>query len=329
MSSSAVRKGDVARPGQVTSKAIAVVGADGFVGSSLASSLGAKRIVYGACGDGEVHVTQAKQALREADVVINAGGFRVRPGCTYEDYQRVHQGATAAIVPWIRPGATLLHVSSGSILGSSKDRKLSARMMPHPETFPAPAYAMAKYEADQFVADAAARQGFRVIYLMPAVVYAENGSGMVQTMIGLAKKGTALRVYPRDARHHLCHANLLAEVFTRVIELGDSLPDRSRFLAADPYTVTNRELEELIHRYAGRKLRTMPLPVGLLAAIFTRTFHSKIPKLDLKTWGEIFGVLNYDTEYDATETFQVLGIDPSRFSMGKTLEPLIRGALQS
>lgn len=328
MSTSAVRTiGVVARPGRVT-KTIAIVGADGFVGSSLASALGAKRVVYGACLEGETHVTQAREVLESADVVINSGGFRVRPGCSYADYQRVHQGATAAIVPWVRKGALFLNVSSGSILGSSKAQRLSAQMTPHPETFPAPAYAKAKFESDQFVEQAAERYGFRAIFLMPAVVYAASGSGMVQTMIDLARKGTALRVYPRDARHHLCHSSLLAEVFDRVIEQADSLPDRSRFLVADPYTVTNRELEALIHRYAQRKLRTLPLPVGLLSTMFTHTFHSKVPKLDLKTWGEIFGVLNYNTEYDPTDTFQKLGIDSAQYSMEQTLVPLIREAFK-
>jgi nucleoside-diphosphate-sugar epimerase len=327
MSTSAVTKRVSPQP--CTTKAIAIVGADGFVGSSLAAVLGAKRVVYGPCGNGDVHVTQAKAVLQEADIVINAGGFRVRPGCTAEDYRRVHQGATAAITPWIRKGATLLHISSASIMGSSKDRKLGVGMTPDPATFPAPAYATAKFEADRFVEQAAAQQGFRVFFLLPAVVYAPQGAGMIETMIRLAKKGTALRLYPRDSVHHLCHANLLVETFTRVIEQSDSLPDRSRFLVADPYTVSNRELEAMIERYAGRKLRTLPLPVGLLSAVLSRTFHSKVPKLDLKTWGEIFGVLNYDTEYDPSDTYRLLGIDAAQYSMEKTLEPLIREAFAS
>jgi nucleoside-diphosphate-sugar epimerase len=302
------------------------VGADGFLGSFLAGSFGAKRVVYGPCAGEDVHVSQAKQMLHQADVVINAGGFRVRPGCTYADYQRSHQGAAEAITPWIRPGALLLHISSASIMGSSKTQKLGVGLPPNPATFPSPAYAMAKFEADQFVERAAARFGFRVIYLMPAVVYGPQGAGMIETMIRLAKKGLALRLYPRNARHHLCHTDLLIEIFARVIEQSDSLPHLSRFLVADPCTVTNRELEAMIARYAGRRLRTVPLPVGLLSSALQHT--SRIPKLDLKTWGEIFGVLNYDTEYDASDTFRALGIDPAEYSMEKTLEPLIREALQ-
>jgi nucleoside-diphosphate-sugar epimerase len=327
MSTSLVTNSNLPRPEKRT-KTVAVVGADGFVGSALAEALAAKRIMYGPCGEGDVHVSQAQAVLQQADVVINAGGFRVRPGCTYEDYQRSHQGATAAITPWIRKGALLLHISSASVMGKSKDRKLGVSMPLNPETFPSPAYAKAKLEADLFVEMAAARQGFRVIYPMPAVVYAPKGAGMVESMIQLAKKGTALRLYPRDARHHLCHSQLLVEAFRRMVEHSDSLPHLSRFIIADPYTVTNRELEEMIQRYAGRKLRILPIPVGLLSAVLTHTFHSRTPKLDLKTWGEIFGVLNYDTAYDPSDTYRVLGIDPAQYSIEQTLDPLIREAFE-
>jgi nucleoside-diphosphate-sugar epimerase len=307
---------------------IAVVGADGFLGGCLADAFAGKRIVYGPCQNGDVHVSAAQELLQQADIVINAGGFRVRPGCTYADYQRSHQGATAAIVPCIRRDALLVHISSASVLGSAKTQKLGAQAIPNPKTFPAPAYAMAKLEADRFVEQAAAAHGFRVIFIRPAVVYSPNGAGMIETMIRLAKRGVTLRLYPRSARHHLCHTSLLVDVFRRVIEQSDRLPHLSCFIAADPYTITNRELEAMIQRHLPGKRTVVPMPVGLMSAVLKRTFHSRIPKLDLKTWGEIFGVLNYDTEYDPSDTFTALGLNPSRYSMEKTLEPLIREALQ-
>src|SRR6266581_2227553 len=195
-----------------TQQSIAIVGADGFVGGSLAEALQATRIVYGTARNGDVHVTQAKSVLRSADRIINAGGFRVRPGCTYADYQRSHEGATSAIVPAIRKGALLIHISSASVLGKSKNQGLGNQTAPDPTTFPSPSYALAKLEADQFVTRAAAEGGFRVIFLRPAVVYAQNGAGMVDTLIKLAKRGITLRVYPRNGRHHLCHMKLLVDV---------------------------------------------------------------------------------------------------------------------
>ena len=127
----------------------AVVGADGFVGSGLASALGAKRIVYGPTLDGDVHIARAKELLGQADVVINCGGFRVRPGCDYGDYQRSHEGSTSAFAPWIRKDALLLHISSASVLG--KGQGLGNQTPPNPETFPSPAYALAKLEEDRYL----------------------------------------------------------------------------------------------------------------------------------------------------------------------------------
>src|SRR6266404_1201319 len=67
-----------------------VVGADGLVGGGLAKALQGKRIVSGPSRNGDTHITQAEGLLRQSDGVVNCGGFRVRPGCTYADYRRSH-----------------------------------------------------------------------------------------------------------------------------------------------------------------------------------------------------------------------------------------------
>src|SRR6266705_3392217 len=297
---------------------LAVVGADGFVGGNLASALQAKKIVYGPCRIGDIHITQAEELLKQADVVINAAGFRVRPGCTYADYQQSHEGATARLVPQIREGALLLHISSASVLGKSKHQKLGLQTQANPTAFPCPAYALAKLETDQFLEKASAEHGFKVIFLRPAVIYSPNGASMIETLMRLAKRGITLRLHPREARHHLCHTSLLAEVTRRVIEKRDHLPHLSRFIVADPFTVTNRQLENMIRRCVAAKTLTVPIPSGLVTALLSHTFHSKNPKLDFKTRGEIFGVLNMDSEYDPSETFTTLGIDASQYAIEKT-----------
>jgi nucleoside-diphosphate-sugar epimerase len=310
-----------------TEPLIAVVGADGFLGGHLAEALQAARVVYGPCHEGDVHIGQAEGLLRKADIIINASGFRVRPGLAFADYQQCHRGATSAFAPWVRQGALLLHISSAAVLGKSKDKKLGDQASPTPETFPCPAYALAKFEADQFLQRTAAEGGFRVIFLRPAVVYAPRGSGMVDTMVELAKRGIILRLYPQDARHHLCDIKLLVEVVRRVIQQGD-LRQLSSLVVADPYTVTNRQLETMIRRHLTRRSVTIPIPVALMSRLFRLSFHSRNPKLDLPTWGEILGVLNLDTVYDPFETFRLLGIDSSEYSLEKTLLPLIQEALE-
>src|SRR5690242_5855142 len=86
--------------GSNTKPLVVVVGADGFVGGGLAKALQAetssqiKTVVYGPASDSDVHISRAEDLIRRADIVLNCGGFRVRPGCDYRDYQRSHQGST-------------------------------------------------------------------------------------------------------------------------------------------------------------------------------------------------------------------------------------------
>ena len=304
---------------------IAVVGADGFVGNGLARALNARRIVYGPPQTGEIHVRACSALLREADVVVVAHGFRVRPGCNAADYQRSHAAATAALAPHVRQGALLLHISSASVLGTGVG--LGNRTPPNPSGFPAPAYAVAKLEEDRYLERASAEFGFRVVFLRPAVVYSAHGAGMIDTVLKLARQRIVLRCYPRAARHHLCHMDLLAEVARRVVARSD-LPDRSYLVVADPFTITNAELEAMTRAARPRGTVTLPLPLPLLSRLLRSTFHSRIPRFDLRTQGEILGVLHMDTVYDPSETMRVLGIDPANYGRDQTLQPIVNQALR-
>jgi nucleoside-diphosphate-sugar epimerase len=310
-----------------TKPLIVVVGADGFVGGRLAEALHAERLVYGLCHNGDVHVNRSHDLLMQADVIINAGGFRLRPGLTYADYQRSHQGATSVIVPWIRKGALFIHMSSAAVLGKSSEHKLGNHMPPDPRSFPSPAYALAKFEADQFLEKAAAEAGFRLAFLRPGVLYAPRTDGMVDSLVKLAKRGIVLRLYPRSARHHLCDINLLVEVVRRIIK-ADDLPSGSAFVIADPVPVTNRELEVMIRRNLPQKGRTLPVPLILMSTLLRHTFHSANPRFDLLTWGEVLGVMGLDTVYEPSDTFRRLGIDPSQYSPERSLEPVIQEGLR-
>jgi nucleoside-diphosphate-sugar epimerase len=305
-----------------------VVGADGFLGGALSTALNAQRIVYGACRDGDVPISQAQDVLINAEVVINAGGFRVTPGFTMADYRRTHEGAAAAIVPCLRKGATLLHISSASVLGKSRNTALGNNSSPDPSTFPSPEYAVAKLAADRFLEKAAAERGFKVIFLRPATVYGPQGTGMLGTFVRLAKRGIALHLYPQGARHHLVHMDLVVEAARRTIEQNERLMHLTALIVADPYTVTNYELEQIISRYASPGKMRVPIALPLLATILRHSIRSRHPKLDLHTWGEILGVLNLDTVYDPSETFDLIGIDPTNYTLERTLLPVIRKLLQ-
>jgi hypothetical protein len=99
-------------------------------------------------------------------------------------------------------------------------------------------------------------------------------------------------------------------------------------MVADPYTVTNRQLEAMIRPALRRGSVPIPLPVHWMSALLRYTFHSRNPKLDLKTKAEVFGVLAMDTVYDPSETFRVLGIDPAHYSIENTLQTVIVESLR-
>src|SRR3974377_475020 len=119
----------------MSKRAIVVVGTDGFVGGRVAEALQAQRIVYGVCQNGDLHISRAQDLLKQADVIINAGGFRLRPGLTYADYQRSHQEATSAVTSAVRKGALFIHMSSAAVLGKSREKKLGNDRPPDPASF--------------------------------------------------------------------------------------------------------------------------------------------------------------------------------------------------
>jgi nucleoside-diphosphate-sugar epimerase len=193
-------------------------------------------------------------------------------------------------------------------------------------TFPSPAYALAKLEEDDYLQKVGTEHGFRTIFLRPTAVYSPRGAGMIGTLVKLAKRGITVRLYPRDARQHLVHMDLVADVARRVIQ-RDDLPSPSYLVIADPYTVTNRKLEAIIRQTLRKKSIPLPLPAHWMSTLLRYTFHSRNPKLDFKTIGEILGVMACDTVYDPSETFRLVGIDPSQYSMEKTLQPLMAESL--
>lgn len=307
-------------------KLVAVVGADGFVGGGFASGLGARRVVYGPCRDGDVHVSKAEDLLRKADVVINAGGFRVRRGLTLDDYRQCHEVANARFLPWVREGALFLHMSSAHVLGKSRQGKLGNHSPPNPDTYPSAAYARAKLEADAAVEKAALARGFRAVFLHPTILYERPGdTSLPDNLCKSARAGRLLRLYPRDARHHLCHLSILVEVARRLIQ-RDDVPNLSHLVVSDPFVVTSRELEEMIRKFHHGSARTVPIPSSLMSSLLRFAPHSSNPTLDLRTWGDIFGVFHLDTEYDASETFRLLGMDASQYAADRTLLPFMQQA---
>jgi nucleoside-diphosphate-sugar epimerase len=302
---------------------IAVVGADGVVGGAIASALGAARVVYREPRAGELALAAADDLLRSASVVVNAAGFRVRPGLGAADYRRSHGEEVERLVPRLSPGALLVQISSASVLGKDASHPLGGNGAEgRPETFGCPAYALSKREAEEVARRAAASQGVKVVILRPAVLYGPEPDGMIGTLLTLAKKGLLLRLVPGRHRHHFCSFPLLVEVVARLAGTGEGV--EPPLVVADPFVLTSDEITDAIRALHPPRL-TLPFPAGPTGAALRLLPRSRSSRLDLRTWGEILGILALDTVYDPSGTFRRLAIDPSRFSRERTWERQVRG----
>jgi nucleoside-diphosphate-sugar epimerase len=301
---------------------IAVVGADGLVGDALASALGAERIVYRDPLPGETSVAGAETPLRSARVVINAAGFRVRPGLASGDYRRSQAEAVDRLVPRLSPGALLVQISSASVLGKDPARRLGPTAAGRPETFGCPAYAIAKSEAEGVARQAATSRGVKIAVLRPAVLYGPNPDGMIGTLLELGAKGVLLRLVPGRHRHHLCSLPLLVETVRRVMQCPDGI--EPPLLVADPFVLTSADIAAAV-RAIHRPGVSLPFPAALAGSLLRILPRSSSPRFDLRTWGEILGILALDTVYEPAETYRLLTIDPSRFSKERTWDRLVRG----
>lgn len=300
-----------------------VVGADGFVGGALASALGAARVVFGPARDsGETPFERAGALLAGADLVVNASGFRVRPGLAAADYRRTHAEAVARLVPALAPGSFLVHVSSAAVLGRSPGSPPPNDEAGSPETFGCPDYAIAKRDAERAVRAAAGARGVHLAILRPAILYGPVPDGMIGTLAALAARGLDLRLVPPGHRHHLCALPLLVETVRAVARRGQAI--ETPLAVADPFFVTSGEIAEVI-REMHRPALSLPFPAGAVGAALRLFPRSSSPRLDLRTWGEIFCILALDTVYDTGETYRLLGIDVSLFSRTRTWERLARG----
>ena len=304
-----------------------VVGADGFLGAVLAAALGATGVVWRAPGSGEVHIGSAAPTLAAARVVVNASGFAVRAGLAASDYEASHEGTTRAVIDLMRPGATLLQISSASVLGASRALRLGYARPPDPASFPVPAYAAAKLRAERAGVAHASARGVSAITLRPAVVYAASGrGGMVGTLCRAARAGVLVHLVPGSARQHLCSSELLVAAVRAALALP---PEQLRepLVVADPFHLTSRELAGQIGalaRAAGLRALPLPVPARAIARVLGRFPHAHDARLDLATWGGIAGVLALDTLFDESRAFDALGLDRAAFGAAETLAPTLQ-----
>jgi nucleoside-diphosphate-sugar epimerase len=283
------------------------VGARGTLGGLLVQRLGARGIEIRCPDPGD---ERGVPELADADVVVNVGGPRVRPGLTWVDYFREHVGVTTTVVRSMRPGARLVHVSSTAVYGA-RGTLLGPGAREAPTRFPSIAYACAKLAAEAIARTSGVERGLVVRVLRPSMVYGPGVDSALDTIRRLHRRGVRLRLRPERVRQHLLHVDLLVHAVERAVTGAVDRGERPLALA-DPVVVTNADLAPQASRWPA-----IDVDVSAAAALHDRWART----LGLAPGAlEALAVLGLDNEFDVEPMVRVLRVDAGAFSRAATFD---------
>lgn len=280
-----------------SSPKIVVVGARGTLGQKLTFELGCEGVDFRAG-----HMGEQRALIEEADVVINVGGPRVRPGLREKDYLREHVGVAKDALDAMNANAHFIHISSTAVFGK-RDGVLRCSDIEQPEQFPMPGYARAKLAAERYVVAHAKRP---ISVFRPSMVIGAGVDSVVASLAKLARRKIALRLLPRSLHHHLTQFELLVAALRAAI-LRPSGP--KPLVLADPFLLDSDDL-----LFPAR----LTLPIALtplsLAQAALRT------RLRLPILLDTFAVLALDNIFDWEEGFERLGLKHLDFARARTFD---------
>lgn len=283
---------------------VVVVGAKGTLGARLMRELACEGVDFRA-RDRDARDAAWRSVVAGADVVVNAGGPRVRAGLGKDDYAREHVGVTEATIGAMRHGAHLVHLSSTAVFGARR-ALLYADTPEAPERFPMPDYAAAKLAAERVAITAAKRAGVDITVLRPSMVYGPAVDSALESVRSLARRGVSLRFLPGRVRQHLTHVDLL------VASLRAAFPKArgpKPLLVADPFVLTNADL--VIPRGAPV---FVPLPPFVRGSRLLRRLG--VAQLHVDS----LAVLGIDNVFEVDGTFKTLSLPREQFDRDHTFD---------
>ena len=299
---------------------IAVVGADGVVGSTLAAAVGGYRVLHGSPRGAprEVMIRDAQEPIRSSGVVFNSQGLRQMGGLSAAQFRQSHVDSTRSLVEAMSPGATLVHISSASVLGLPSGR---GPHRPAPAAFPMPDYATVKLEAEQLAIAEGVRRGLAVVVLRLTVVNTDPLDGMLKTLVTQARRGVLLDLRPHASVHHFCSGALLGEVAKQVASRNWPVGAAQIFTVGDPFVVSNAELAHDVSRRWRTWLR-VPLWAGSTAWALRRG-SSVLRTRRGAAAARVLGVIGMNVAYDVDATYEALGLDRAAFSKTATFDRVL------
>lgn len=133
-------------------------------------------------------------------------------------------------------------------------------------------YGVSKWEAEQALAEVAARTGLETVILRPPLVYGPGVGGNFLRLLDLCRKGWPLPLGAVDNRRSLVHVANLASAIRVCLE--SPLAAGRVFLVRDGLDVSTAELIRRLSQALGRRTILPAVPPGLLRLAGTITGKS-------------------------------------------------------
>lgn len=284
-----------------------VIGADGWLGQMLSARLDAHRIVFRQPRSGEIDFDSWSGPDDPQSPVINASGWRVRPGLSRDDYFRSHVDTLAVLLARLHPGQPLIHFSSASVMGAGRTTGETDR--PDPASFPIPAYAEAKLAGEKLVKS---HPGISSLILRPGIVYSPGGEGMIATLTSLANRRLLLHPLPGSARQHLCSDLLLGDTIAALLPRFRDFAGRT-LMVADPFVLTNSQITATIRKNLPGVSLPLPLPTTPFRRLYRLFPSGSTSRTDFRTWAGIVGVWALDAAYDVSPLWGELQLPKEKY----------------
>jgi len=128
---------------------------------------------------------------------------------------------------------------------------------------PEDAYGISKWEAEQVLAEVAARTGLELVILRPPLVYGPNVRGNLLTLLKACARGWPLPLGGIDNRRSLISTANLASAVS--LSVSDARAAGATFFVSDGEDISTPDLVRRLAQAMGRKARLVSVPSPLLS----------------------------------------------------------------